>query len=120
MASAAEPLVALLQAGRSSGDSASGRDRAHELARAVATLSRRQRRDGGIGLWGADDWTTPWLTRTPAAVLLDAKAAGLAVDDSVLARLGGYLKQSLADGRPVGRRRWRAGTPTAASGSATG
>ena len=31
--------------------------------RAVATLSRRQRSDGGIGLWSATDWTTPWLTR---------------------------------------------------------
>jgi uncharacterized protein YfaS (alpha-2-macroglobulin family) len=101
VASAAEPLVALLQAGPVLGDTALAHAARTELARAVATLSRRQRSDGGIGLWGADDWTTPWLTAYAGAVLLDAKAAGLAVDDSVLARVGAYLKQSLADGRPV-------------------
>jgi uncharacterized protein YfaS (alpha-2-macroglobulin family) len=101
VASAAEPLVALMRAGPILGDTALGRTARTELARAVATLSRRQRSDGGIGLWGPEDWTTPWLTAYAGAVLLDAKTAGLAVDDSVLARVGTYLTQSLADGRPI-------------------
>ncbi len=67
----------------------------------MATLSRRQRSDGGIGLWSGTDWTTPWLTAYAGGVLLDAREAGLAVDDSVLARLGVYLKQSLAQNQPV-------------------
>jgi len=101
VASAAEPLVALMRAGPLLGDTALARTARLELTRAVATLSRRQRSDGGIGLWGADDWTTPWLTAYAGGILLDARAAGLAVDDSVLARVAGYLRQSLAQGRAV-------------------
>ena len=77
VSSAAEPLVALYRAGPELGvDSALMRTARNDLERAVATLSRRQRSDGGIGLWSADDWTTPWLTAYAGSVLLDAKAAG--------------------------------------------
>jgi uncharacterized protein YfaS (alpha-2-macroglobulin family) len=102
VASAAAPLVALLEAAPVLGDSTLGRDIRAELARAVATLSRRQRSDGGIGLWSATDWTTPWLSAYAGRVLLDAREAGLAVDDSVLARLGVYLRQSIAQPPVVG------------------
>jgi uncharacterized protein YfaS (alpha-2-macroglobulin family) len=101
VASAAEPLVALMRAGPLLGDSTLTRSARTELARAVATLSRRQRSDGGIGLWSATDWTTPWLTSYAGSVLLDARQAGLAVDDSVLARLGVYLKQSLTQNQAI-------------------
>jgi uncharacterized protein YfaS (alpha-2-macroglobulin family) len=101
VASAAEPLVALMQAGPLLGDTALARGARTELARAVATLSRRQRSDGGIGLWSGTDWTTPWLTAYAGGVLLDAREAGLAVDDSVLARLGAYLAGSLAQRQAV-------------------
>ncbi len=101
LASAAQPLIALTQSAPALGDTALARRARGELERAVATLSRRQRSDGGIGLWGADDWTTPWLTAYAGAVLLDAHTAGLAVNDSVLARLGAYLRKSLAEGRPI-------------------
>ena len=101
VASGAEPLVALLRAGPILGDTALSRRARTELVRAVATLTRRQRSDGGIGSWGADDWTTPWLTAYAGAILLDARDAGLAVDDSVLARVGTYLRRSLVEGRPV-------------------
>jgi uncharacterized protein YfaS (alpha-2-macroglobulin family) len=101
VASAAEPLVALMQAAPALGDTALARSARTELARAVTTLSRRQRADGGIGLWGAEDWTTPWLTAYAGSVLLEAKSAGVAVDDSVLARVAGYLQQSLAGNHPI-------------------
>ena len=102
IASAAEPLLALYRAGRELGaDSAVARRARADLERVIATLVRRQRPDGGIGLWSAADWTTPWLTAYAGAVLLDAKVAGLAVDDSVLARLGGYLQRSLAERGPI-------------------
>jgi uncharacterized protein YfaS (alpha-2-macroglobulin family) len=101
VASQAAPLVALVESGPVLGDTALARTARVELARAVATLSRRQRSDGGIGFWSATDWTTPWLTAYAGAVLLEARAAGLAVDDSVLARVGGYLKRSLAGGQPM-------------------
>jgi hypothetical protein len=102
IASAAEPLIALYRAGRELGaDSAVARRARSDLERVVATLVRRQRPDGGIGLWSAADWTTPWLSAYAGAVLLDAKVAGFAVDDSVLVRLGGYLQRSLAERGPI-------------------
>jgi alpha-2-macroglobulin len=66
-----------------------------EIEVAVATLVRRQRSDGGIGLWHAADWTTPWLSAYAGEVLLDARAVGVPVSDSVLARLAEYLRLSL-------------------------
>src|SRR5690606_12160919 len=66
-----------------------------QIEAAVQTLARRQRRDGGIGYWGIDGWTTPWLSAYAGRVLLEAREAGIAVDDSVLARLAGYLGESL-------------------------
>jgi alpha-2-macroglobulin len=102
ISSAAEPLLALYRAGPELGaDSALVRRARRDLERVIATLARRQRPDGGIGLWSAADWTTPWLSAYAGAVLLEAKLAGLAVDDSVLARVGGYLKRTLAEQRPI-------------------
>ncbi|HEU5040042.1 MAG TPA: alpha-2-macroglobulin family protein, partial [Gemmatimonadales bacterium] len=102
LASSAEPLLALYRAAPTLGaDSAVVRRARKDLERVVATLARRQRADGGIGLWSATDWTTPWLSSYAGAVLLEAKLAGIAVDDSVVARLGGYLRRSLAEKRPI-------------------
>ena len=75
IASAAEPLLALYRAGPELGaDSALVRRARRDLERVIATLARRQRPDGGIGLWSAADWTTPWLSAYAGAVLLEAKA----------------------------------------------
>lgn len=102
IASAAEPLLALYRAGPDLGaDSVLIRRTRRDLERVIATLVRRQRPDGGIGLWSAADWSTPWLSAYAGAVLLDAKVAGFAVDDSVLARLGGYLQRSLVEQGPI-------------------
>ena len=96
VSSAAAPISALLRAQRAAGTVPLLKGNpAAELARAVAILSGRQRADGGIGYWSASDWTTPWLSGYAGTALLDARAAGIAVDDSVLARLGRYLSQSL-------------------------
>ncbi len=96
LTSVAMPLLALYTAGRKHDlplvDEAGVRD----LQRAVTQLSRRQRTDGGIGMWRADDWTTPYLTAHATRFLLGAREAGIAVNDSVLARAAGYLVQSLA------------------------
>jgi uncharacterized protein YfaS (alpha-2-macroglobulin family) len=102
ISSAAEPLIALYRSAPLLGaDSGTVRRARGDLERTVATLSRRQRADGGIGLWSAGDWTTPWLSSYAGAVLLEARDAGIAVDDSVIARLGAYLKRSLAESGPV-------------------
>src|SRR5690606_21653355 len=66
-----------------------------EIEEAVQTLARRQRPDGGIGYWGIDGWTTPWLSAYAGRVLLEAKAAGIAVEDSMLSRLAVYLGEGL-------------------------
>ncbi len=117
LTSAAEPLIALYRAAPLlNADSGTVRRARADLERIVATLSRRQRADGGIGLWSATDWTTPWLSSYAGAVLLEAKLAGIAVDDSVIARLGEYLKRSARGRRARFTRRSRTGTggPTCA------
>ncbi|HEU4648034.1 MAG TPA: Ig-like domain-containing protein [Gemmatimonadales bacterium] len=97
LSSGAQPLIALYRAGqRLEDDSIAGPRVKRDLLEVIATLERRQRADGGIGMWSATDWTTPWVSSYAGQVLLDAKALGLPVSDSVLARLGGYLQRSLA------------------------
>ena len=70
-----------------------------DVVAAIGSLTRRQRTDGGIGYWGASDWTTPWLSSQAALIFAEAKDAGIAVNDSVVARLVGYLQQ--AAGKPI-------------------
>ncbi len=65
-----------------------------EIMEGVAVLSARQRPDGGIGLWSADSWTTPWLSAYAGEALLAARAAGVPVRDSVIARLASFLYRS--------------------------
>jgi uncharacterized protein YfaS (alpha-2-macroglobulin family) len=96
LSSGAQPLIALYRAAKTLGaDSLAGPRVRAQLEEVVATLSRRQRADGGIGIWSASDWTTPWLSGYAGQVLLEAKGVGIAVDDSVLARLSAYLRTSL-------------------------
>ena len=94
------PLIALYRASSTSGMPLPGltpeRARA-EIEEGIGVLSRRQRPDGGIGLWSADDWTTPWLSSYAGEALLAAREAGIGVGDSVLARLGNYLYRSAHD-----------------------
>ena len=98
VSSEAQPLIALYRAARALGvDSLAGPRVRAQLEEIVATLSRRQRPDGGIGIWSSSDWTTPWLSSYAGQVLLEAKDAGIPVNDSVLARLGGYLRASLTE-----------------------
>jgi uncharacterized protein YfaS (alpha-2-macroglobulin family) len=102
VSSAALPLIALYRAGRRLGDSTLAPATARaDIELAVATLARRQRPDGGIGFWSASDWTTPWLSSYAGMVLLEARAAGIRVSDSVLSRLGSYLVEELARTGPV-------------------
>ncbi|HTS88138.1 MAG TPA: MG2 domain-containing protein [Gemmatimonadales bacterium] len=72
-----------------------------EIEGAVAILSRRQRSDGAIGFWGAGDWSTPWLSAYAGLTLLDARDAGITVNDSVLARLAEYLRGALNRPTPI-------------------
>jgi uncharacterized protein YfaS (alpha-2-macroglobulin family) len=97
VASALGPLLALYRARRlAGGDAGDTLALRREIASGIETLVRRQRPAGGIGLWSAEDWTSPWLTAHAGRVLLDAKEAGFAVGDSTLPRIGEYLRASLA------------------------
>lgn len=98
IASTLLPLIALYRAGLehgSGGTDAELERMRREIESGVRTLARRQRPDGGIGYWGVDGWSTPWLSAYAGRVLLEARAAGVAVEDSVLERLAGYLDESL-------------------------
>lgn len=91
------PLIALYHASVTGGIQLAGLtpERARgDIEKGVAVLSGRQRPDGGIGLWSAEDWTTPWLSAYAGEALLAARDAGIAVRDSVLVRLGNYLYRS--------------------------
>ncbi len=94
------PLAALLRIGQASGGMTPAELR-RQIAEGVAVLSRRQRTDGGIGLWSAEDWTTPWLSAYAGEALVAARSAGAAVNDSVLARLGRYLYRSVHQRQPI-------------------
>ena len=99
VSSVALPLLALYQAEKRLSQPGLAPARARpDIELAVSILSRRQRSDGGIGYWSAEDWTSPWLSAEAGLVLLEARAAGIAVSDSVLARLETYLSGSLQDG----------------------
>ncbi len=99
--SAGRPIIALWKAQKELGTIKIGGDPKREIETAVAMLSRRQRTDGGIGYWGAGDWTSPWLSAYAGGLLLDAKAMGVAVGDSVLPRLAEYLVKAMHDNTPV-------------------
>ncbi len=96
------PLIAIYRAGPTAQLPGLTRERARsEIQEGVAVLSARQRPDGGIGLWSAEDWTTPWLSAYAGEALLAARAAGIAVRDSVLTRLGNYLYRSVHERRTI-------------------
>ncbi len=102
LADVAAPLLALMRAGVApDGRRYAPDDARRRVETVVATLARRQREDGGIGLWSAESWTTPWLSAQAGEVLLEARAAGIAVADTVLAGLAAYLTQSVRQRAPV-------------------
>jgi alpha-2-macroglobulin len=96
VASSLAPLLALYRARRSAGpESGDTVQLRREIGEGVDVLIRRQRPNGGVGLWSAEDWTSPWLSVHAGTALLEARAAGFAVSDSVVARLVAYLRGEL-------------------------
>ncbi len=96
VSSVALPLIALYRARKQAGAEAGDTVRLRaQIQRAVDMLVRRQRDDGGIGLWSATDWSSPWMTATAGAVLIEAKAAGVPIRDAVLTGIADYLTASL-------------------------
>jgi uncharacterized protein YfaS (alpha-2-macroglobulin family) len=55
-------------------------------------LSRRQRSDGAIGYWSANDWSSAWLSAYAGIVLLEARDIGVKVDTAVLSRVAHYVE----------------------------
>ncbi|HET7460200.1 MAG TPA: alpha-2-macroglobulin family protein [Longimicrobium sp.] len=96
------PLVTLYRAQRASGVRLLRGEPGPRIERVIALLSSRQREDGGIGLWSAADWSSPWLTAYAGRVLLDAREAGFTVSDSVMSGIAGYLTRALHDPDAVG------------------
>jgi uncharacterized protein YfaS (alpha-2-macroglobulin family) len=98
VSSTALPIIALYRAQRELGAANVNTAVAEaDIRTAIRMITRRQRADGGIGLWGPYDWTTPWLTAYATRVLLEARAAGFAVDSMVFAGVQEYLTRSLRD-----------------------
>jgi uncharacterized protein YfaS (alpha-2-macroglobulin family) len=102
ISSSALPLIALYRAQQRAGSRDLAPPRAKEdIELAVATVLRRQREDGGIGYWSSSDWTTPWLSAYAGLMLLEARAAGIKVNDSALGRLADYLSDAIDNEEPV-------------------
>ncbi len=102
----ARPLLALYKAAKVAGSESVAPPTAKaDLELAVQMLVERQRDDGGIGYWGPDQWTSPWLSAYAGTFLLDARAAGIAVPRNTIDRLGAYLRGALtrqiAEGTPL-------------------
>jgi uncharacterized protein YfaS (alpha-2-macroglobulin family) len=123
VATMALPIIALYRAQKELGASA-GIDRSAEddIRAAIRTLAWRQQADGGIGYWGPHTWSTPVVTGHATRVLLEARAAGFAVDSAVFTRIGMYMRRQLrpsewprfAAARGYGERQWRASERLAA------
>jgi len=96
VSSALTPMLSLYRArrlaGAEAGDTAALR---MDIAAAVEILVRRQRPNGGIGMWSATDWTSPWLTAHAGSVLLEARELGFAVADTVRRGIAEFLRESL-------------------------
>ncbi|MHB1327578.1 MAG: alpha-2-macroglobulin family protein [Gemmatimonadales bacterium] len=96
MSAVALPILALYRARVAAGGEAGDTVRLRsEAARALELIMRRQRSDGAIGLWSATDWSSPWMTANAGEVLLEARAAGFVVPDTVIAAMVGYLTAAL-------------------------
>jgi len=95
VASVALPLIALYRAQVQLGKPLLTGDPKAEIQQAVAILTGRSRDDGAIGLWSRSDWSTPWISAYAGRVLLAARAAGVAVNDSVVQALATYLTNAL-------------------------
>lgn len=90
------PLIALHRARIELGDTVGAGHRLGRIEAAVRTIVERQRPDGGFGFWSIGDWTSPWLTAHAGRVLIEARAAGVAVSDTVFERLADYLARSVS------------------------
>ena len=98
VASSALPLIALHRAQKELGMEAGiGLSAQDEIRAAVRTLSWRQQADGSIGYWGPHSWSTPGVTAHATRVLLEARAAGFAVDSAVFLRIRTYLTGRLRE-----------------------
>ncbi len=97
LASEAISLIALYRAQQAGAPRVAPADARQRIERLVRAAGARQREDGGIGLWSARGWTSPWLTAYVGRTLLEARAAGIPVSDSVLARAGRYVSGALHD-----------------------
>ncbi len=64
---------------------------------ALEQLSKLQLADGGFGFWPGSSNSDPFMSPYAAESLAQAKAAGFAVNDSMISRLRVYLQQTLAD-----------------------
>ena len=98
LTSAGRALLARLSLERVTNPSASlGEADRRQLESIVSRIVARQLPEGGFGYWDTDSWTSPWLTAYAAELLLDARAEGISVPESVGDQVVQYLDREMLD-----------------------
>jgi uncharacterized protein YfaS (alpha-2-macroglobulin family) len=104
LTSGGRALVAIYHAtrGQERRVAALGPDPVAAIQRLADELALRQSEDGAIGFWRATDWSSPWLSAYAGLFLLDARTAGVTVEQRIIDKLARYLSAAAADTLPHG------------------
>ncbi len=94
IASRGRAMIAVWNATKRERPDALGGDPHAKLQELADEVAKRQLSDGSITLWPGTWWSSPWLTAHAGLFLLDARDVGVRVDESVLARVARYLRQT--------------------------
>ena len=96
IASGGRALAAIWRATRKRDLNALGGDPRPRLQELADEIARRQMPNGAIKYWDDFAWTSPWLSAYAGLFLLEARDAGVLVNDGTLRRLSEYLRNEVA------------------------
>jgi uncharacterized protein YfaS (alpha-2-macroglobulin family) len=94
IASTGRAMIAVWNATKRERSDALGGDPRAKLQELADEISRRQLPGGAIAYWPKHLWTSAWLTSYAGLFLLDARDAGVRVDDGVLSRIAEFLRHT--------------------------
>jgi uncharacterized protein YfaS (alpha-2-macroglobulin family) len=93
IASTGRAMIAVWNATKRERTDVLGGDPRDKLQEFADEISKRQLPNGAIAYWPKYDWVSAWLTSYAGLFLLDARDAGVRVDDRVLSRIADFLRR---------------------------